>query len=163
MIIKGEKGECVPMYLINSVTLESQCTAEYRTLSKTRRPDSIWLMQLPEQGIWLAFKWDPLWTVGELKEINPAESAGGEGVRSCETSPAAEQRHWVLMMRFKLQRLWEKRKGSRRHVKRLRAGRSSGGLCFGHSFGVTVGLVSKQGTGWRGGGRDGVSQRRRCM
>lgn len=81
--------------LILTVTLKSWCVAEYRTLSKTNRPNSIWLMQLPKQGFWLSFKWDPLWTVGELKarEINPAESAGGEGVWSRGTSPEAEQRH----------------------------------------------------------------------
>lgn len=52
-------------------------------------------MELPEQGFWLSFKWDPLWTLGELeaREINAAEPAGGEGVWSSETSPEAEQRH----------------------------------------------------------------------
>lgn len=78
--------------LILTVTLKSRCVAEYHTLSKMHRLNSIWPMQLPEQGVWLAFKWDPLWTLGELKarEINPAESAGRKGVWSCGTSPEAE-------------------------------------------------------------------------
>lgn len=56
------------------------------------RLNSIWPMQLPEQGAWQAFKWDPLWTVGELKarEMSPAESAGSKGVWSRETSPEAK-------------------------------------------------------------------------
>lgn len=81
--------------LILAVTLKWQRMAEYRTSRKMQRPNSIWLTLLPEQGFWLSFKWDPLWTVGELKarEINPAEFAGTEGVWSCDTSPEAEQRH----------------------------------------------------------------------
>lgn len=57
----------------------------------------------PEQGVWQAFQWDPLRTVGELKEreINPAGSAGGKAVWSCETSPEAEAKdtecQWCIL------------------------------------------------------------------
>lgn len=97
-------------------------------------------MQLPKQGFWLSFKWDPLWTVGELKarEINPAESAGGEGVWSRGTSPEAEQRHWVLMVLFRLQRLWEKWKGSQRHLQRWRGCGQEGGM---EGYTLVTGLV----------------------
>lgn len=92
-IIKGV-GEKVSLctLLILTVTLKSGCVAEYHTLSMVHRLNSIWPMHLPEQGVWHAFKWDPLWTVGELKagKINPAESAGRKGVWSSETSPEAE-------------------------------------------------------------------------
>lgn len=74
------------------MTLKSRCMAEYHTFSMMHRLNSIWLIQLPKQGVWHMFKWDPLRTVGELKarEINPAESAGRKVVWNCETSPEAE-------------------------------------------------------------------------
>jgi len=49
------------------------------------------------------------------------------------------------MMRFKLQNLWEKWKGSQRHMKRLWAGRRNGGVWFGSRFGETVGLANQEG------------------
>lgn len=123
--------------LILAVTLKWQCMAEYCTWRKMQRPNSIWLTLLPEQGSWLLFKQDPLWTVGELKarEINPAESAGTEGVWSCDTSPEAEQRRRALMMHFKLQRLREQQRGSQRHLQRYRhhgQERSNWGAHFGN-------------------------------